>query len=472
MAQGKHFAPKAASGKHHFAPPEPQGAAPEKETAPFSFSDFKFSLDDPPRESPAKPAAEASGSVSPEISKPAAPPPPLPEKQAEIPLKPVIPEAITLPEIDLPEEEAEEKAQPDFRLKKKMPFPVKLLIILLVIMLLLCGAVLALWLRGRQQMTSSRDVPQFTPPTAASTEAEEVPTPVTEASDPALEGNVISYKGKYYRYNEEITNILLIGVDGDSPAKDTAPHQADLLVLAALDRTHNRVTLISVPRDTMADIEILDDNGVSLGTDTLPIALSYAYGQTPTECCEMSREAVSSLFCGLPIHAYGAFYLDGVPTLNDLLGGVTVTIPNDENDVVFKDMPAGTDVRLNGEQARHFTRDRRSDRVDAAMLRLSRQKQYMFAMIRQAKVMLKEDVSQVLPLYRELEKYILTDLSISSISYLASEAIDMDINEDVISLEGELTLDDSNHAELRLDPESLYTAMLSVYYDEIPVGTP
>lgn len=346
--------------------------------------------------------------------------------------------------------------------EKKLSLTVKLLIGLLIVTLLLCLTVLILWLRGRHAMTETHVAPHF--PEVTSEEAAETDVPVAAVTDDD-DGTVISYKGKYYRYNEDVTNILLIGVDSDSTEVGKESQQSDLIVLAALDRAKNKITLLNIPRDAMCDMEILSDDGTYEGTAYAQIALSYAYGRNPEECAELCKNAVSAVFCGLPIHGYGAFYMDGIPALNDALGGVTVTILDD---YPFKDMPAGKEMKLNGEQARRYMKSRLTDRVDASLLRLSRQKQYLLALINQAKATLRAEPSKIVPLYRSLESYISTDLSVGSISYLGSLAVMMDFSGDVTTLEGEMILsEDGRHAEYILDEGALYDTMLSVFYTEI-----
>lgn len=374
------------------------------------------------------------------------------------------PPAATPPVSPCPETEALPAAQKP-RAKKKLPLPVKLLIGLLTITFLLCGTVIALWLHGRHLMTQNNLTPVFPPQLQEENTTGEAPVTTQTTGTEEEDGVVIRYQDKYYRYNDEITNILLIGVDGDSPKKDQDPHQSDLLVLAALDRANNKITLLNIPRDTMCDMEVPDEDGNVTGTVNLQIALSYAYGSTIGESAELCKNAVSSVLCGLPIHGYGAFYLDGIPALNDALGGVTVTILDD---YAFADMPAGKEMTLNGEQAARYMRSRLSDRVDGSLLRLARQKQYMLAMINQAKTMLKGQPGQIVPLYRTLEEYILTDLSIGSISYLASIALPMDFSGEVITLDGEMIMsEDGVYAEYHLNQNALYETILSVFYTKI-----
>lgn len=336
---------------------------------------------------------------------------------------------------------------------KRLSKPILALLILVGITVLLCLTVLGLWLRGRSQLTKT------------------VAVPVIEESE--REGYTILHDGKYYRYNENMCNILLLGIDaGGKPVDGTGDaQQADVLLLAALDLSANRMTLISIPRDTMCDMEIRDESGRSQGIAHAQLALSYAYGATLRQCCEMCRDTVSNLMGGLPIQSYAAFYMDGISVLNDAVGGVTVTVLDD---YPFTHMPdcrnliAGQEVTLNGVQANKYIRCRLEEQVDSNALRMQRQKQYMLALISQAKQLVKEQPGKALSLYSAVQDYTVTDLDISRISYLTTAATRMSFSGDIVTLQGELSLGEGNHAELVPDQEALYDLMLSVFYTEVP----
>ena len=195
--------------------------------------------------------------------------------------------------------------------RKKLPLGLRLFIILMAVTLLLCATVLGIWLHGRSVLRSKT-----------------VKAPVMDQNDTQLDSYTVYHDGKYYRYKDGMVNLLLMGVDADE--KFAQPHayggdyQADVIILAALDTVNDKMTLISVSRDTMCDVAVLEDDRHQQGVINTQLALSYAYGDGLTVSCELCREAVSALFHGLEIDGYGAFFLGGVGKLNDALGGVTV----------------------------------------------------------------------------------------------------------------------------------------------------
>ena len=360
--------------------------------------------------------------------------------------------------------------------KTRIRTPLLLFCILMGVTLVLCTTAFGLWFHGRQALTANVTAPNLPDQDAdpeTSTEPETVET-APEAQTEVLERFTLRYNGKEYQYNEDMCNILLLGIDADAKPEEPLPYgsdiQADVLVLAALDLKNNNMTLLSISRDTMCDIEILDETGESLGFSNSQLALSYAYGDGLARSCELTCEAVSNLFYGLQIHGYGAFYLGGIAALNDTLGGVTVTVLDDfpftAMGSAYSNMYAGQSVTLTGQQARAYIQLRLDDETGNT-LRMQRQKQYMLAMVSQALAAIKENPAKVFSIYSAVDDYILTDLDLSRISYLATNATSMAFNGEIRSLEGTLTLGAGNHMELVLDQDTLYETILDVFYEEV-----
>ncbi len=126
-----------------------------------------------------------------------------------------------------------------------------------------------------------------------------------KATAEADDSNTVTWQGKTYKYNQNLSNYLLLGVDKRTPAETRVGKadagQADALFLLSLNRKTKEMTLISIPRDTMTDVESFDLEGKSLGKSKDHISLSYGYGDGGAESCKLTQEAVSNLFYGLPI---------------------------------------------------------------------------------------------------------------------------------------------------------------------------
>lgn len=350
--------------------------------------------------------------------------------------------------------------------KKRLSTPLLVLVILLGLALLLCLTVLLVLMHGRSTLQGSRD------PAPSLELISQAPTEETAPSKERPDGYTVYHDGKYYRYKEGMVNLLLIGVDSDekpdAPLPNGNDNQADVIVLAALDTKNDTMTLISVSRDTMCDIAVLDENGNDLGSARAQLALSYSYGDGLETSCELCREAVSNLFGGLNIDGYAAFYMGGISDLNDALGGVTVQVLDDYDFTVHPGcevMTSGSTVTLTGEQARMYIRCRNDDTTGNDN-RMQRQKQYMLAMIAQARQSIAGNPTRVFSLYNALSSYVLTDLSTSSLAYLAAEGASMHFSGDMLRVTGQSVLSDQHHMELMPDPQALYRLILDVFYEE------
>lgn len=351
--------------------------------------------------------------------------------------------------------------------KKKRLHPLVLVVIvLLMLAVTLCGVVAGLWLHGQSMLNQPMEGPEL---------PQQGESQVAEGEE---QGTFIEYNGKRYQYNEHIRNILVMGIDSAVMPNQAAgvQDQSDVMVLAALDLEQDKLTLIHIDRDTMCDMEIPGQNGAPSYITRAQVTLAYGYGDGQHGSCEMARNAVSNIFYGLPIHGYAAYYMKGIRTLNDTLGGVTVTILDDYPFTHIiptgQNMVAGRKVKLTGKQAELYIRARLEDRPDSNELRMQRQKQYMLALISRAKQRVQEDPACVLSLYRAVDDYILTDLGLGEVAYLAGAAAGMEFTGEVRSLAGELTVGQNNFVEYELDQQALYDLMLEVFYTEVPAQTP
>jgi hypothetical protein len=225
-----------------------------------------------------------------------------------------------------------------------------------------------------------------------------------------------------------------------------------------------------VSRDTMCDIGVPDDTGEISGVAHTQLALSFSNGDGLYESCRLCREAVSQLFYGLQFDGCAAFYMGGIGRLNDAVGGVTVNVLDD---YPFTNVPGGwnmypgQNVTLTGQQARLYIQCRRGDATGNED-RMQRQKQYMLALIGQAKARVASSPASVLPLYNAVSDYVLTDLDLGKLTYLATQAAGMSFSGDMLRVTGQAALGDGNRVELTVDQEALYDLILDVFYDEIP----
>ena len=275
----------------------------------------------------------------------------------------------------------------------------------------------------------------------------------------------VRYKGQLYQYKKDITSILLMGVD--SKAKDASSgefgesNQADAIVLAVLDPTTKKITLVSVSRDSMCEIEVLDENGESIGTSQAQLALSYAYGDGGDISCQLTSDAVSRLMYDLPISAYASVYMDGIGKLTDLVGGVTVT-PAES----FGAFTACQPVTITSDNAEAYLRYR-DKTVEGNNGRMERHKAVVVELAKAMLRQVRQNPSAILDLYSGVQSNVTTNLKTSSMVYLARVASRMSLDTQVQKVAGESVLGSEDHAEFNVDQSALFEQILEIFYEPI-----
>ena len=152
--------------------------------------------------------------------------------------------------------------------------------------------------------------------------------PEQEPQDTAIE-----YNGDKYVINESVESFLIMGLDKFEDAIDNESYnnnqQADFLMLLVFDNEEKKCTAIHLNRDTMVDMNILGVAGQKVGTVYTQLALAHTYGNGKDVSCRNTADAVSGLLNGVKVNHYLSITMDAVPVLNDLLGGVEVTVLDD-----------------------------------------------------------------------------------------------------------------------------------------------
>lgn len=335
-------------------------------------------------------------------------------------------------------------------------------IILIVILLILMAvaAFMAARASGRNSMTGNGDG--------------SVQKTAPETEDIILEddGETVVYKGKKYRYNENITSILCMGVDNKEEAgEDTvigSAGQADMLMLAVLDTESGKVSLWNISRDSMTEVDIYNVDGEYVRTETMQACLAFGYGDGKESSCENTVRAVSRLLYGMPIQSYAVINMNAIRPLNDAVGGVEVTIH--EEDILPSRFQAGTTVLLKGDDVEAYVRSRRTETPDEAIdtnnNRMARQRQYMMNFIQKALQMTKKDMTTPITLFNiaEQEGDMTTNLTISKVVYLTELVTKINFTEDSFrTVPGEVVAGEK-YAEYDVDDEALYEMIINTFY--------
>ncbi len=294
--------------------------------------------------------------------------------------------------------------------------------------------------------------------------------PIPEEEKERWQEGWIKYQGKIYAYNEDIMTFLFMGIDKNSEAKEvregTNGGQADALFLAVMNPHDKTIRVIGINRNTMADIDIFNDEGAYVTTTKAQIAVQHGFGNGVEESCEYQKKAVSKLFYNLPLHGYAAINMSAIPTINDAVGGVEVTVLEDLTKA-DKSLKKGETVQLMGDSAFWYVKYRDTDKFGSADTRLARQKQYLDSFIKAAKKAAKKDISVAAELYQAVKPMMTTDITLDEVAYMAPVLVDYRFDKESFYMMTGETVMGKRFEEFYADEDALYEMILEVFYEEV-----
>lgn len=154
-----------------------------------------------------------------------------------------------------------------------------------------------------------------------------------------------------------------------------------------------------------------------------------------------------------------------IPVVNDLVGGVEVTLQEDltsQNPAYTK----GSKVLLQGTDAERYLRMRYGVGDESNLSRMERQKQYLTALLSKTLTAVKADLTLPVSIYQSVSAYMVTDISLDEVTYLASQAVEYTLDPNLVrSIPGETKVD--IYAQFYPDEKVLYELILDVFYDKV-----
>lgn len=304
--------------------------------------------------------------------------------------------------------------------------------------------------------------------TGIETETEAAQLPAQENYTEKWQEGTVEYKGKHYLFNAGLQTYLLMGIDQEELMfKETDGFhggQADAIFLLVVDPEKKELTVISVHRNTMAEIDMYDRDGVSMGTMKAQICTQHGFGDGKRLSCIRMTDAVSRLFYNIPIKGYLSMHMGALPYMNDAIGGVKLTVLED---VMYPlqgvTLSKGDQVTLNGMQAYYYIRGRDTSQFDSATGRLHRQEQYITCYIQQLWDASRNDPLKVLDVYDSIAEYMVTNIDFVS---LVTELTDYDYSERrVYTVPGETVMGEE-FEEYYVDEDAFLDLIYEVFYIE------
>ncbi len=282
------------------------------------------------------------------------------------------------------------------------------------------------------------------------------------------QSTTVYYNGQKYAYNDNLSTLLILGIDDVQLAETAASRnssQADMILLAVFDPEKEICTMVQINRDTMSEVPVLDSFGNFLRYQVEQLALAHTYGTGMEISCENTAEAVSRFLYGIRIDDYFAFTMDAIPIINDLVGGVTVTVEDDFSNVDAS-LVKGTTVTLTAENVEHFVRARSSITEDPTNInRMHRQKVYLTGLGAALKEAVNENDSFVVEAYSSLAGSMVTDCTVEQMSNYGDRFSGYTLSQ-IIAPEGEAVAGEK-FMEFYADEEALRELVLELFY--IPV---
>lgn len=277
--------------------------------------------------------------------------------------------------------------------------------------------------------------------------------------------DALTYKGMEYVLKEDIETFLVIGLDKVSGASVSDSYnndqQADFLLLFILDNEKKVCRVLHINRDTMADVNVLGVAGNRVATVREQIALSHTYGNGRDVSCRNTADAVSDLLMGIKVNHYISFTMDSVAVLNDLVGGVEVTVTDDftgVDDALVK----GETVKLMGEQALRYVRTRHGLEDSSNSTRMNRQQQYIRALYDRYLQCVENDNDFVVDASLALSDYIISDRSVTQLQELARKFTEYEFLEiDVLNGKFE---NGEEFVEFYADVDAVTEYVVNVFY--------
>jgi len=241
----------------------------------------------------------------------------------------------------------------------------------------------------------------------------------------------ITYEGKNYPLKRNMSTVLLIGTDNFADDEerllpDDYYHNstlADFIVILVFDHSAKTVTPLQIGRDTMCAVKRIDNDGKPLPDGFMQITLSHAYGSGKEDSCINTRDSVENLLFNVPIDNFLAFTMDTVPLVNDLVGGVTVTLENDIP-ALGSEYVKGASITLKGKQALRFVRYRDTQFMNSNLRRMSNHRLYMDGFTVAARAAAEKDSDLVVKGFKLVQRFLCTDLTLDHIQKMVDNLID------------------------------------------------
>lgn len=282
----------------------------------------------------------------------------------------------------------------------------------------------------------------------------------------------ITVDGKEYEFNNLIETVLYIGIDSEgametSQAYGSAP-RSDVVMLVVMDSYHKKLSILSFNRNTMLEMRQYDVEGNPLTPVDKQLAYAFASGNGGTRSCEITVDAISDLLGGIPVDRYVVMNRSSLPYINQMLGGVTVTLPDDSLAKQFPGLTAGTTVTLTDEQAAAFIRYRDTDQAFSNNDRMERQKVFVLGAIDKLQENALQDPEKTWEQLddSEMSDYVMTNITRGQYLNYVNILEDLDLSQPNFYIPEGVSDDSEELEKYYINENSLKQLILDIFYLE------
>lgn len=280
----------------------------------------------------------------------------------------------------------------------------------------------------------------------------------------------ITWKDKEYQYNSLITTVLYAGLDSTDPLKASETYsnkaRADSISVVILDKKKKKMSILALNRDTMTEIRRYTRTGEDMGTYVSHLGYAYSYGDGGEVSCEDLKEAVENLL-GISIDEYAVTNQSSITSINDLVGGVTVTVPNDDLAAMYPELKKGAVVTLDDSNVKDFLQHRDTAADFSNEGRIERQQAYVTAYVDLLKNRLASEPDQLWQEIGQMNDYLQTSITKNKYLSLARLLEKVSFTDaDYYRPTGKDSAGEL-HDEFYVDEDALRQLVIDLFYEEI-----
>lgn len=203
-----------------------------------------------------------------------------------------------------------------------------------------------------------------------------------------------------------------------------------------------------------------------MGTYVSHLGYAYSYGDGGEVSCEDLKEAVEKLV-GISIDEYAVTNQSSITSINDLVGGVTVTVPNDDLAALYPELKKGAVVTLDASNVKDFLQHRDTAADFSNEGRIERQQAYVTAYVDLLKNRLASEPDQLWQEIGQMNDYLQTSITKNKYLSLARLLEKVSFTEaDYYRPTGKDSAGEL-HDEFYVDEDALKQLVIDLFYEEV-----